>query len=252
MRIFELLNKYKNKKRFNQSNDYTFFNKNKNLLIKYHLHEDLYNSNEPFDIISANIVIHGIKNKIALDKIIEEEYLFKSERQLINIKRNIQDKIIDLPYYNYLNYKIYIPFFNLNTNITYIEENEKMNEMPYINLINNYQTFLINCFYDYGGEIFNSFFTRLIKIREDATSIAFYHFDFDAIFIINKQGSLDNVIYLFDKYLKKVNKNHIIERIKPLIDAYYEGRINDFIYILYRNNLISFNLFRKICKANKI
>ena len=46
--------------------------------------------------------------------------------------------------------------------------------------------------------------------------------------------------------------NHIVERIKPVIKAYFDGNLNDFIYLLYKNELISYYVFRKICKEKNL
>ena len=115
-----------------------------------------------------------------------------------------------------------------------------------------YEPFLVEPFETYSVDLFNSLFTQLVKIDESRTSIAFYHYDFNAIFIINRQGTLDNIIYLFDKYLKNPHKYNIIERIKPLTRAYYNNDLAEFVNLLYKNGFVSYYVFRKICKVKKI
>ena len=115
-----------------------------------------------------------------------------------------------------------------------------------------YDSFIIDPFESYNVDLFSSLFTQLVKIDESFTSVAFYHYDFNAIVIINKQGTVDNVIYLFDKYMKNPHKYNIIDKVKPLVQAYYNNDFNHFVYLLYKNDLISYHVFRKICKPSKL
>lgn len=252
MKLFKILEKECNKRKINHSEEYKFYNANKFELSINSYFEEYTEASDVFDIICGNIVICGIKNKEILDKIIDEEYFFSSERKIENIKKEINDRILDLPYLKVRNIKVYIPFFNLNTNAIYSINSEKMSEEPYLNLVDNYNAFLTNPFTTYGVDIFDFLSTKLVRILESSTAVAFYHFDFNVIFIINRQGSLDNTIYLFDKRIKKPNYSHIVERIKPVVQAYFDGNLNDFIYLLYKNELISYKVFRKICKEKKL
>jgi len=252
MRLFKILEKESNKKFIKKSNEYKFYIENRNLLDKNSFFQKYYNCNDIFDIICANMVIESIKNKEQLDKIIEEEYITSTERRLDNIKDEIAGKILEFPYLKVNNSKIYILFFNINTNNIYAVHSEKMVQEPYVNLANNYDAFISDPFANYGVDAFDSLFTRLVRIDECETSVAFYHYDMNAIFIINRQGGLDNIIYLFDKNIKKPKYGHIVERIRPVIKAYFNGNLNDFIYYLYRNELISYYVFRKICKDKNL
>lgn len=252
MKLFKILEKQSNKKKITHSEEYKFFYQNRYELSKHTYFVKYNDVHDIFDIICSNIVIHGIKNKEILDKVIEEEYFASSERKIENIKQEIDDRILDLPFLRVNKIKVYIPFFNLNTNIIYSVKNEMMSQEPYINLSSNYEPFLTNPFYTYGVAIFDFLSTKLVRIMESETAVAFYHFDFNAIFIINNQGSLDNIIYLFDKKIKKPNVSHIVERMKPVIQAYFDGNLNDFIYLLYKNEFISYKVFRKICKEKKL
>lgn len=252
MRLFKILEKEKNKKSIKHSDEMKFYLENRSLLNKNPNFDKYIDCSDIFDILCANIIISSIQNKAKLDNIIEEEYLSSTSRSLINIKEEIKDKILDLPYLKIKDIKVYVPIFNVSTNYVYSINNEKMTEEPYVNLRDNYNAFLIDPFATYGVDLFDSMFTKLVRIEECPTAVAFYHFDFNAIFIINRQGGLDNIIYLFDKKLRHPKTNRIVERIRPVINAYFDGRLNDFIYLLYKNELISYSVFRKICKEKGI
>lgn len=250
--LFDILEKERNKKYYKYSEEISFFNKFKGMLKINPYFLKYLDCENDFDIIKANIIIKAIINKEELDKIIEDTYLKYDKSSINEIKDLIKEQVSDLPYIDYENFKVYIPFFNKATNFVYSVENEKKKEFPYIDLTKKYEPFLVEPFETYSVDLFNSLFTQLVKIDESRTSTAFYHYDFNAIFIINRQGTLDNIIYLFDKYLKNPHKYNIIERIKPLTRAYYNNDLAEFVNLLYKNGFVSYYVFRKICKVKKI
>ena len=250
--IFKILKKARNKKAIKRSEEYTFFKKFKGMLKSNAAFNKYLDIEDDFDIVKANIIIRSIINKEELDSIIDEEYVTNQNESTEKIKKRIKERICDLPYIKYGNYKVYVPFFNKSTNIVYGEENEKVFQYPYISLAKKYDSFIIDPFESYNVDLFSSLFTQLVKIDESFTSVAFYHYDFNAIVIINKQGTVDNVIYLFDKYMKNPHKYNIIDKVKPLVQAYYNNDFNHFVYLLYKNDLISYHVFRKICKTSKL
>jgi hypothetical protein len=252
MRLFKILEKERNKKYIHKSDEYKFYLENRYLLNRDPNFVKYFDVSDIYGVICANMIIQSIMNKDKLDQIIEEEYLSRGERRIENIKQEINERIIDLPYLKFNNTKIYILFFNLNTNEIYSSNSEKMSQEPYVNLQSNYVPFIIDPFATYGVEMFESLFTKLVRIDECMTTVAFYHYDLNAILMINRQGGIDNIIYLFDKNIKRPKYGHIVERIKPVIKAYFDGNLNDFIYLLYKNELISYYVFRKICKEKNL
>lgn len=250
--LFNILEKERNTRNYKYTDEVVFFNKFKGMLKINPYFAKYLDCENDFDIIKANIIIKAIINKEELDKIINDTYLKYDQSSIDEIKELIKEQVSDLPYIDYDNFKVYIPFFNKATNIVYSVENEKMKEYPYIELTKKYEPFLVEAFETYTIDVFNSLFTQLVKVDESKTTMAFYHYDFNAIFIINRQGTLDNIIYLFDKYLINPHKYNIIERIKPLIRAYYNNDLGEFVNLLYKNGFVSYYVFRKICKVKKI
>ena len=230
----------------------TFFRNFKGILKSNPIFNKYLEINNDFDIIRVNIIIKSIINKDELDNIINDMYIANANVGVESIKDDIKEKISDLPYISYDNFKIYIPFFNKATNIIYSNESEKMFQYPYVSLFKKFEPFFVDAFETYNIDLFNSLFTQLVKISESNTSVAFYHYDFNAIFIINRQGTLDNIIYLFDKHMKNPHKYNIIEKVRPLVNAYYDNDLSLFIYLLYKNDLVSYYVFRKICKLYQV
>ncbi len=249
--VFKVLEKNKNNKIINKSDEVKFYDTYCEIL--YDNNFSKYTEiNNCFDIVKSNIIIRSILNKNTMDKIIKEEMTNHDFNTIEEIQNNIINKIYNLPYMKYQDFKIYIPFFNIYTNNIYSNEFFKLKEEPYKDLMKNYVSFLLDPFETYKLNLFESNFTELIKIYSDNTSSAYYHFNLRVIFIINDQGYIDNIIHIFDKHMKYVNTTNIIERIKPAIRAYYKNDIAGFIYSLNEEKLISHKVFRKLCKIKKI
>ena len=246
--IYKILESERYKKNSHSNDEYTFFVNNKHFLKENTYFSSYASPLDAFDLIKSNIIIRALKNK----EEIEEMILSKESDKNIDLKLYIKEKCLDFPSIQYENLKIYFPFFSKITNNVYVNEVERLNDEPYNALFFFFLPFIVNPFVIYGVGLFDSTFTRLIKIDEDLTTVAFYSYYLSAILIINKQGGLDNVIYLFDKHLKHPNRSHIIDRVKALTDSYYKNNIHDFVYTLYKNEFISYKVFKKICKAKKI
>ena len=72
------------------------------------------------------------------------------------------------------------------------------------------------------------------------------HYDTNTIYFINEQGRLDASIVLFDRYIRHPNYSHMLERIKPVVDAYFDFDREGVINALYDNGFISSHLLHLI------
>ena len=98
MRLFKILEHERNKKNIHKIDEYKFYIENRSLLNRNSVFLKYYNVEDAYDVICANLVIQSIINKDKLDQIIEEEYISSSERRIENIKQEINERIIDLPF----------------------------------------------------------------------------------------------------------------------------------------------------------
>lgn len=249
--VLRILEKNKNKKVIKKSDEFRFFRQFKGLLKSHPLYQEYYDVEDEFDVIKANIIIKSIINKLEIERLIEKEYSEHPSETIDQIKERIENDIKELPHINYPNQKVYIPFFNKSTNLLYTTQNEKLKEVPYNSLIKKFEPFYVDAFETYNIDLFTSLFTKFVKIYNYKNSAAFYHYDMNAIFIISNQGALENVIFLFDKYLKNPHKSNAISRTKELIEAYFNNDLDKFIFVLYNNEFVSNKTFKKICKAIK-
>lgn len=244
MRLFELLEKKKKRtKAFHNSDEYAYFVKNKSNLKEFpsfpYLQKNRLND---FDIIRANILLQGLENKKNIESEVENLAKHFDEGKKVTHEKYIltlRERTIGAPYYQEGNIKIFIPFFSKALNSIYTREPEKLLKEPFNGLKEAFSGSLIDPFDTYGADLYNSSFTRLIKVGERKNEFAFFHYDTNTIYIINEQGRLDVSIFLFDKYIKFPNYNNMLERISPVIEQYFNYDKEEFIKALYTSKFIS-------------
>lgn len=252
MTLYEILNnKQKRRRQFITSDDFKYFINNRHLLGTFKRFAHLYDSEEnEFDIMRANVLLKGLENK----------KLFETEIKNINDHGKMEhstfvsilkERIIDQPYYNDHSIRIYLPFFSRALNELYTQEPEKLLAPPYDALILSFEDACIDPFDTYGADLFNSFFTSLVKIGSSLHETAFFHYDTDTIYIVNDQGRLDNKITLFDKYIKRPVHTHMLERITPVVDAYFNNDRTALVEALKDNNLISSQMYKILLEKKK-
>ena len=238
-----LENKQKYRRSFSNSDDFKYFIQNREKIGKFKRYANLYDSEEnEFNIMRANILLRGLENKRLFESEIEN---IKNHGDIEHTKfvTALKERTIDQPYYEINGVKIFIPFFSTALNQIYVNEPEKMLSLPYSELKTDFEEACIDPFDTYGYELFNSYFTSLVKISETKGVAAFFHYDTNTIYFINDQGRLDAKLVLFDKYMKKISFTHMMERISPVVEAYFNNNKVEMIDALFNNNLISENMY---------
>lgn len=250
-KLFDYIaSKAKRRKTFEQSEEYHFFMENRHILTYFPRFAHFYDTEgDSFEVMRANIILYAFLNKSKM----EEEIVNLGTYLNVNNKKNhasfvksFHEIISELPYFHEDKDKIYIPFFTRALNETYLNEPEKLLTYPYDGLLNNFKDTVIDPFDTYGSELYNSHFSRLVKIKTVDKETAFFHYDTNTIYFVNEQARLDTSIVLFDRYLRKANYSHMLERIKPVVDAYFAFDRKGLIDALYQNGFISSHLLRRI------
>lgn len=254
MTIYQTLQKYKKRRPlFENSEEFSFFVKNRELLRHVPRFEFLSNTeDDEFNIIRANIIINSYFNKKTIETEISNlsnEYdLNKLEKgRLLNI---LKERLSNLPYMIYNNSKIYVPIFSLPVNLIYSKDPEKLLTYPYSLLKSDYYESVIDPFDVYGPSLFDSYFTRLVNVCDNGKEVGFFNYDTNTIYIVNCQGRLDVKIVLFDKYIKHPMTNHMLERLRPVVEAYFNNNRQQFVDALYDNNFISLKMRSMLCQDN--
>lgn len=254
--LLELEKVSKHRSKF-RSLEYIFFKENEHILHKYPALEKIITKDKKFYMIQANIIIRGLINKEIIDNVITD---YKSKCLEKNIKPNalelknaINDAIVDLPYFSDKNgHRIYMPFFSKALNVIYVDEPIKLLNYPYDELISDFSSSIIDAFEVYNYDLYNSFFSHMIPITSDNTSTAFFSVDDYYIYVIDKQGRLDLIIYTFDKYLSEINVTDFMKRAKKLMKAFYQNDRLKFIKSLYEERFISLKTYKNILRGENI
>lgn len=249
MKLFKLLDRYKKRRKgFYKSDEFTFYLLNRSALDKMpkfnYLSKEKTNE---FSIMRMNIILQGYLNKTQ----IEEETVSlmnyfngnPNKAQYEQLVLALKEKMIDEPYIRDNKAKIYIPFFSKAINLIYLNDPIQLTKHPYDNFKDDFNDILIDPFDEYGYELYNTNFTRLIKVCEQDRSAAFFHYDTNTIYIINEQGRLDCKITLFDRFIRKPNYNHMLERIRPVVDAYYSYDKKLFLDEMKKQEFISPHIY---------
>jgi len=243
--IFNIL-KRKKKNLFAHTEEYAYYVENSSMLNKilsvYKLGVfDLTG----FKLIQYNILIRAMKNKEIIESRLEEFSTESLAKPITERDRFIRDKVweeldkANAPYFEVDKARIYIPIYSRGLNLIYNDEPTKLSEYPYSDLADKPLSACIDIFDVYNYALYTSEFTNLIKIKEDKSSAAFYHKEFETIYIINDQGRLDIAIPLFDRHMKNPSDEGIIKRVEDIVNAFYSNDRNKFIASLYRNKVIS-------------
>ena len=248
-RLFTYIaSKAKRRKTFEQSEEFHFFINNRYLLTRLPQFTHFYDAeNDPFQVMRANIVLFAYLNKAKLEEEIHNlgTYL-KAQNDHANFVKSFHEIISELPYYQDDKDKIYIPFFSRALNQLYVSEPEKILAPSYEGLADDFKGTLVDPFDTYGSELYNSHFSRLVMILTVDKETAFFHYDTNTIYFVNEQGRLDAGIVLFDKYIRHPNYSHMLERIKPVVDAYFAFDRDGMLNALHENGFMSSRLLRRI------
>lgn len=249
MNLFLTLKKKQRPTSFERSEEMAFFLANAGMLSDLQYFAPLMKAQSPFQVERANIVLRSLYAKQTIDKTLKSTFA-KSEglgerEKAILIEEAVAPVLKKLPYHRFEDQKIYLPFFSKSLNRIYGQEWEKLANKPYKRMAGNFEAVLIDPFDYYGDDLFDSLFTRLVRVKKDASGSAFYDYDSSSIYFVNKQGRLDAECCLFDRYLKDVNRNHMMERILPAVEAYYKNDREGMKKALVENKLISSRLIYK-------
>ena len=200
--------------------------------------------NDPFQVMRANIILQAFINKSKMEE--EVASLSKYLKDHDNLLKSFHEIISELPYYQENDDKIYIPFFSRELNQIYFNEPEKLLTSSYSALKEDFKGTLVDPFDTYGSELYNSHFSRLVKIKTVDKETAFFHYDTNTIYFVNEQGRLDAGIVLFDRYIRHPSYSHMLERIKPVVDAYFAFDREGLINALFINGFMSNRLLHLI------
>ena len=249
-KLFDYIaSKAKRRQGFEKSEEFRFFLEYRHLLTKIPRFVHFYDlESEPFEIMRANIILQAYLNKSKMEQEIHNlsNYITVNKKNHAHFVKSFHEIISEQPYYQEDKDKIFIPFFTRSLNQIYNEDPEKLLTYPYNGLADNFKDTVVDPFDTYGSELYNSQISRLVKIREFDKETAFFHYDTNTIYFVNEEGRLDASVVLFDRYIRRPNYAHMLERIKPVVDAYFAFDREAFLKALHDNDFLSSHLLHLI------
>ena len=253
MNLFQTLERKQKHTPFNAGAENRFFVSHFGMLSTSPEFKSLARAQKPFEIFRANIVLRSLINK----KEIEETFLnavrlFKRGGELSKAARVAVIKAVDeakegMPYMELGKQKIYIPILGRSLNAVYDTDIFRLEEKLFrIVKGAGLEALAVDPFDTYGYKVFDSYFTNLIMVKEVGNCAAFFDYDSLSIYFINYQGRLDTKIALFDRQIGKRDTNHMMERVQPVVDAYFRDDREGLMKVLVEKKLISSRLMYKI------
>ena len=195
-----------------------------------------------FGLIRADIVLTGLLSKKRLDYYLKNYTLDQLKKPMV-----IANSHSRLPYMEYENQKILIPTYPQELNHLYCDELSGIITGKYSPVLNDGKAFVIDPFLEYGNSLFDSSFTRLVKLGVSSKySDCFYHPEFRSIFVIDKSGSLKEEIPIFDEGIKIPVMEDLFDRLDLVMKDYYNNDRLLFLQHLKEYGLISSRLYEDI------
>ena len=254
MDLYETLSKKQRHTGFNAGSEMRYFLDHSPFLAATPTFKKYSRAQKPFDIVRANIILRSILNKRKID----ETYIAASRAYRRNgeirhddeakVKEIVSEVKKELPCLTLEGgERIFVPILPKSLNQAYDRHPLRFEQKAYKTLLgNNYDMLVVDPFDAYGYKLFDSYFTNWILIREADGVGAFFDYDSLSIYFINSQGRLNATLALFDRGLKKRYTNHMLDRITPVVDAYFRDDREGMYRELVDNQLISSKLIYKI------
>ena len=260
MNLFSSLDRKQKHTDFNAGAETRFFVSHFGMLNTVPSFKSFYHAQEPFEIFRANIILRALINKKEIeDSFYNANRLYKRGGELskaarIAVKKAVDEAKQDMPYMELGKEKIYVPIIGRSLNLVYDTDIFRLEEKLFRTTMQGagLEALIVDPFDTYGMALFDSYFTNLILVKETESSAAFFDYDSLSIYIVNRQGRLDAKIALFDRHIGKRNTNHMMERIVPVVDAYYRDDRDGMLKLMVEKELISSRfLYKFLSDENK-
>lgn len=231
---------------FFKSDQYHYYLRHKKELRLFLDRPNFNSQSKIFDIICKNIVISAILNKKVLDNICKDLFSSIYLTNKLTFEEFIKyyhARIVDLRCFKSLDKEIYIPIYTHILNDIYLNNPLELLKQPYSEVVDNLKGNYVDMFATYNYKLFDSTFTKMVKIYEDKSGAAFYDFDSATIFFINEQGRLDYHLPIFDKWMEKYNTSRLLNRLITVCEQFYNGSKESLIEELYKTALVSKKMY---------
>ena len=239
LNIYDFLEERKRQNSFSRGSEATFFSENSYLLSAHEPFRLYLHPLTPFDICRSNILIRALVNKRVIERLYLSRARVAEKEGALSVEEFMEEAMGDLPYFSYDKEKIFVPFFSRALNRIYATDFFKMEVAPYRRLLRDFDSVIMDPFDYWGAALFDSYFTRLVKVKEHEGSLAMYDYDTERLYFITPQGRLENSLAFFDKDLRNPGKTHLMVRIEKVANAYFMNDQDAFYASLLSERLVS-------------
>ena len=215
------------------SEEQIFFDENASLF-----NEPLIPYNDPsslFGLIRADILLQSLKNK-------EHIFHFIGRISSENLREERTREAIfhGLPSFSFKGTEIFVPTFSPQLNERMQKSPWLFKSFPYQALTKDRNLCLHHPFDVYGNLPFSSMFTRLVRldVRKDRSSV-FYHPEFQTLFVIDDQGTLEQEIPLHDEKLRSWPPQDLFRKLDLVMEDYFRLDKEAFLEHLAEYGLVS-------------
>lgn len=237
--LYEYLYRHQKARNLDLTVDGEYFLKHRDELLLRPRYSALYEVDNEFDIVRANIILRSLDTLKTLNTAIQKLGLDTNKMDDSRLNAVFATIFKNAPYFFIEDEEAYFPLFSRVFNLIYGVDSVKLFSLPLNRMIEELDGEMVDPFEEYNFPLFGSNFTQLVLVGGDKTTRAYYHLDFQMVFIVNRQGTLDTKITLFDSKIRNINTSHIISRLKPVIQAYYDNNRIKMIDMLYQGEFIS-------------
>ncbi len=240
--LFEYLY-YAIPKSYENSMEKKYFDKYSNVLSVADSTRPYLDADSGFALIQADVVIQALRNKEKIESFAD---FFRVAGNVSAVGLEAAHK--DLPHFAWKQKEIYVPIFASGLNTRYDKEIVQLAKRPLKGLRapNGIDVFFVNPFSTYGTALYDSTFTRLMRIMSYERETVFYSYSFDTIYSVSDQGTLECQIPLFDRDLEMPDRSDLPVRVKKLMESYFAFDRPAFIAKLQSLGFISAELYDNI------
>ena len=208
---------------------------------EFNIETSKFNENRSiFDMIKSVAVLRGLLNRHMINDEIEMFPL--SALQNPTVENAI---LLQIPSFEFQGHNILIPTYSVEINDLYYQ-NQSVLKVEKNEYLNNPNYDVIDPFKTYGFALLSSSFTRLIPLDINTDEIkVFYHHDFETLFFVRNDCTLEAELPLFDEKVKNRHRIDLFKSLNRVAKAYFAKDIAALFTLMKELNLISANCYEE-------